>query len=313
MYKISQELADKRKAYPDTERGEIDYWKQMKLDYAAISRSKLGWIKDNSKELQSRCIRLGLGYYGANIPDAQKQGQGRNTGARAPRDVSQDPVHQVTMMTRAWHEQERRMGHDVDKTDIFNDFMDRCEFTYKLVQKRGEQIEKEGKVWESKEKEFYQKLKSRWESLKEGSQDLIKCFTNRLLGKMRAKVAVPSRSAPLNAQEELTRCEETWKSFDYVMWVAAFADKELLSKYVADPESFISRRAQTWLLFSDQIPFWVKIGKRKVVVAEFEKVSKKRRKLMASCNSRQGAQMSQVVRDEGEPQLDGGSIKAHDF
>ena len=313
MHKISVELNEKRGKYPDTDKDEIEYWRQMKLDYPAISRSKLGWIKDNVQELKARCINLGLSYYGANIAGARKIGQGRNTGARAQKNMDADPVHQVTMMTRAWHEQERRMGHDVDKVDIFNDFMDRCEFTYTLMQKRGDQITKDGQVWANQEKEFCQKLQIRWQSLSKGGQDLIKSFTTRLLAKMRAKVSTPSRSASLNANEELVRCEETWKSFDYVMWLAAFADKELLSKYVADPESFIARRAQTWLLFSDQIPFWVKIGKRKVVVAEFEKVSKKRRKLMASCNSRQGAQMSQVVRDEGEPQLDGGSIKAQDF
>jgi len=313
MHKISVELNEKRGKYPDTDKDEIEYWRQMKLDYPAISRSKLGWIKDNVQELKARCINLGLSYYGANIAGARKIGQGRNTGARAQKNMDADPVHQVTMMTRAWHEQERRMGHDVDKVDIFNDFMDRCEFTYKLMQKRGDQITKDGQVWANQEKEFCQKLKTRWESLSAGGQDLIKSFTTRLLAKMRAKVSTPSRSASLNANEELVRCEETWKSFDYVMWLAAFADKELLSKYVADPESFIARRAQTWLLFSDQIPFWVKIGKRKIVTAEFETVSKKRRKLMASCRGSQGAQESQKVENEGDAPLDGGSIKAHDL
>ena len=72
----------------------------------------------------------------------------------------------------------------------------------------------------------------------------------------------PSRSSWLTAREKKIRCKETWKAFDYAIWLAAYADKEELAAFVADPEQTILHREETWLLFSDQFPFWVKIGKQ---------------------------------------------------
>ena len=43
-----------------------------------------------------------------------------------------------------------------------------------------------------------------------------------------------------------------------------------LGAWVADPKSFIEHRKDTWLLYSDQIPFWVKICFLNIVFAAFE-------------------------------------------
>ncbi len=63
---------------------------------------------------------------------------------------------------------------------------------------------------------------------------------------------------------------------------------------MADVPRFMERREQTALIFSDQIPFWVKIGNRQVVFAGHESArsSKESRKMGASIA---GAQMSQVL------------------
>ena len=78
------------------------------------------------------------------------------------------------------------------------------------------------------------------------------------------------RYSQLTANEEAVRCELTWQQFDERVWVAGCASEQLLSSWVSDPASFVARRAETWLVFSDQIPFWKKIGLMKALYAEFE-------------------------------------------
>ena len=114
------------------------------------------------------------------------------------------------------------MGHDVDATDVLNDYMDRCEYTYRLMEKRGRSM---GKDWPQEEKDWTADVKQRWDTLKSGTTDTKVSFTKRLLAKMKAKFCTPSRSLPLTVQEEKIRCEETWKAFDYALWLAGCADK----------------------------------------------------------------------------------------
>ena len=47
MHRISVTLNSKVKEFPDTDEGRMPYWKQMKQLFPAISRTKLGWVKDN--------------------------------------------------------------------------------------------------------------------------------------------------------------------------------------------------------------------------------------------------------------------------
>ena len=57
---------------------------------------------------------------------------------------------------------------------------------------------------------------------------------------------------------------------DNTIWRAAFASEEELSHFVADPKRSINRRKETVLLYSDESPFWVKIGYRKILFADWE-------------------------------------------
>ena len=59
------------------------------------------------------------------------------------------------------------------------------------------------------------------------------------------------------------------------MWIAGCADHKELQEWVADAGKFIQDREDTWVVFSDQIPLWVKIGMLKILYAEFNKVDLK--------------------------------------
>ncbi len=80
----------------------------------------------------------------------------------------------------------------------------------------------------------------------------------------------PQRLCLLTPEQEKVRCELTWKMWDSKLWLAAFGSEEELSTEVALPKQFKEQRSDTWLLFSDQIPFWVKIGHQRCLLAEEE-------------------------------------------
>ena len=300
MHRISVALNSKVQEFPDTDEGRMLYWKQMKQLFPAISRTKLGWVKDIELLLKRRVLDLGLSHAGPfGGKKMQVIGAGRTKGCRKPRGTENQPgSQQIIQLTKSWHEQERRMGHDVDATDVLNDYMDRCEYTYRLMEKRGRSM---GKDWPQEEKDWTADVKQRWDTLKNGTTDTKVSFTKRLLAKMKAKICTPSRSSPLTVQEEKIRCEETWKAFDYALWLAGCADKAELADFVADPEQFILHREDTWLLFSDQIPFWVKIGKRKVVCSEFETQTKTQKRKLAATKGQQTQKTADGLEKEDAP------------
>ena len=81
---------------------------------------------------------------------------------------------------------------------------------------------------------------------------------------------VPSRASDLSPEEEDVRCELTWHNFDERLWIAGCAEQKELEDWVADAAKFIQDREDTWVVFSDQIPLWVKIGMHKTVFASWE-------------------------------------------
>ena len=80
----------------------------------------------------------------------------------------------------------------------------------------------------------------------------------------------PGRMSVLSMEEEEARVKATWKDFDVVLWLAAFGTEEELEKFVGSPQKFIEDRRGVIIGFSDQIPVWVKIGRKKEVFCERE-------------------------------------------
>ena len=186
------------------------------------------------------------------------------------------------------------MGHQVDKTDVVMEFKDRLSCHIEKL-RQGVEDETKDKVLQRKLSLYEGKLKT----LESYSMKAFNGFADRLCAKMKVKLLSPQRYSQLSAKEEAVRCELTWQQFDERLWLAGCADAKELSSWVADPQSFIEKRASTWLVFSDQIPFWVKIGFMKVLYAEFEleaanlKTLKTRKKLL-------GLQMSQRLEVDNE-------------
>ena len=114
------------------------------------------------------------------------------------------------------------------------------------------------------------KLQERIERLKT-SEKYMDTFGGRLMRDIGAKLMQPGRMSVLSMEEEEeARVKATWKDFDVVLWLAAFGSEEELEKFVGSPQKFIEDRTEVVLGFSDQIPVWVKIGRKKEVFCERE-------------------------------------------
>ena len=118
--------------------------------------------------------------------------------------------------------------------------------------------------------EFWRlKLQERIERLKT-SEKYMDTFGGRLMRDIGAKLMQPGRMSVLSMEEEEARVKATWKDFDVVLWLAAFGSEEELEKFVGSPQKFIEDRTEVVVGFSDQIPVWVKIGRKKEVFCERE-------------------------------------------
>ena len=125
---------------------------------------------------------------------------------------------------------------------------------------------------------------------------------------MKVRLLAPQRYTELSAEEEKIRAELTWQLFDQQLYLAAFGNAKALKDKVALPQQFIENRKNTVFVMSDQIPFWVGLGKRLNVYAQFEvegdqarvKRRRLRRKFMAAAGLERtagGVQPSQVAAD----------------
>ena len=61
-----------------------------------------------------------------------------------------------------------------------------------------------------------------------------------------------NRATPLSQAEEDKRLRDSWKWWDYMLWLAGCADSHSLNEWVAQPEQWVLNRKETALTFSDQ-------------------------------------------------------------
>ena len=89
----------------------------------------------------------------------------------------------------------------------------------------------------------------------------------------------PQRLCSMTLEEEAERVSETWYLFDFVMWLAAFAEIEELGEHVLNPEEFRKNVRSTVICMSDQMPFYIKLQPGKQMYTKDEIASSKRKPL----------------------------------
>ena len=63
----------------------------------------------------------------------------------------------------------------------------------------------------------------------------------------------------LSASEEKLRAHCTWRHYDHLLHQVCWGPQEWLKEKVAGPEVFRMHLKEAVLVYSDQVPFWVKV------------------------------------------------------
>ena len=78
------------------------------------------------------------------------------------------------------------------------------------------------------------------------------------------------RMLKIDFEEECRRCRNTWRDWDFKLWLATCSAVEDLKRHVADPGDFVKNRRALVLGFSDQVPWWGLVGQVKQVYSSSE-------------------------------------------
>ena len=175
-----------------------------------------------------------------------------------------------------WVEYERLLGHRVYTNTVF---MHWC----MILQRERQAVLDKGASASNEEQNIAKTVTARFSKWK-SSESYRSTATTDIMRKIGASSYKPGRVTTLDASEEKLRARLTWQSFDSALHLAAFGTLDELKKFVAKPEQFIEHRKSLVLTFSDQIPFWVKIGSGNQVYSKNEKITHrlvKKRKLQS--------------------------------
>ena len=107
------------------------------------------------------------------------------------------------------------------------------------------------------EEVWLQAMKTRLDKLRR-SVGYKNSYTRRLISWMNLRYDSPAKRSVYGGKPERARWERTVQGFDGALWRAAFAPEDELKFFVADPAEFVNKRKETALVFSYEIPFWIK-------------------------------------------------------
>ena len=118
-----------------------------------------------------------------------------------------------------------------------------------------------------------------------------------------ARCLKPQRALTLSAEEEYERAVMTWQLYDKTLWRLMSGEKEWMNEHFACPEQAREHMSECVLLFSDQIPCWLKVSPGRQMYCKHEVQSGKRKNYCwVTASGPDGPNV-----DESEPQSERGS------
>ena len=153
---------------------------------------------------------------------------------------------------KQWFEGMRNAGHWVDKSDLVMELHRRCEIYLPKMKAKAEN-EKLTVLELSRVDIVTKRMKSF--QIEHGRDYLVRQL-QKYLG---ARLWKPQRLVSLTFEQERGRTEATWMHYDDCLWNLATCDRSFLDRRCAVPEQMIENMSDAVLLFSDQIPIWLKI------------------------------------------------------
>ena len=162
-----------------------------------------------------------------------------------------------------WAELEEELGHALGRGDLLRQFM-------KLTRVRVDELA--GKIADGQEL-----LKQERDCLSFGNRRLNKWSESHLARDRTAKALMrqlgwrerqTNRVTELTPEEEQLRMEDSWRLFDFVVSMVGGGDLQQLQHWVANPAFFAGDRRSTAVLFTDQVPVWLKVQAGNLIVSE---------------------------------------------
>ena len=86
-------------------------------------------------------------------------------------------------------------------------------------------------------------------------------------------VGTPSRSTSMTLEMEKLGWQVTHQGLDHAMWLAGCGQISDLEGHICLPSLWVKDRESTAVVFSDQVPIWLKIKEPLTVFAGHEKVT----------------------------------------
>ena len=197
-------------------------------------------------------------------------------GCRAKGGGRKDRCLELKQHVKAWCEVERSYGHTLSLLDLYLEFKHvAMQEIQRLTNALADCMEVEAVVagtiiqGTSGMKSRLVELKSRLAKL-EASQTYCKTFRKRLQITCGLKLRKAQRLVDISPKEEHARCQLTWQAYDQILHLAAFGSVEQLGGCIVCPARFIEDRESIILGFTDQVPFWVKVGQEKQLYCDHE-------------------------------------------
>ena len=162
-----------------------------------------------------------------------------------------------------WGMAQEGMGHRLSMSDLF--------FGFEAVVAQSvaalEQKQTDEEIFSIEDSKKLKFATDRLASWKKGGRPLEKARF-RLMDQTGWRRRVTSRQTMCSQSEEKRRLDAAWRSFDRAVYLISQGDAASLSHLVYEPAQVQTRRAETVLCFTDQVPVWLKVQAGTLLVSE---------------------------------------------
>ena len=97
-----------------------------------------------------------------------------------------------------------------------------------------------------------------------------------------------NRQTKISPAEETARLHSSWQLMDYLIWLTAYGSQEELKPFTAITEQLRLNSSKTAILFTDQIPVWLKV-EADVQLTSMRKAGRQRKQQAARRDCRKAA------------------------
>ena len=159
-----------------------------------------------------------------------------------------DHLRPVWIQTAIWGQAEEQCGHMLSKSDLLRDYEHRLQIAISEAEKNEWPTDSQKRqlaAWQKKQISLRESKKQRQRE------------ADKLAARAGLRERVCQQTINISPEEQLAKMEKAWQAYDRLLYKAS-QPKLQEDLFVREREDFLMHRSQTDLVFSDQIPVWLK-------------------------------------------------------